>query len=192
MLLYNMRRTLESAAVPAPPRYFAASTDTRLRRGAPSSSASSAARYEALQVADERLLRGASSSSTSTTSVKGKCKTAKRDASRFDIFADHTSTCDKFNGECFCTSRKCRNNIHVSRPHGSTMIGHVGTDEGSPGNTMTSTRSKTSPQPKPSDQQSGQEFVELMSMFTEHMNDVRPRSDTRGRSSSPARTQTIE
>ena len=78
-----------------------------------------AARCEAVQVADKRFLRGASSSSTSTrplaqSPVKGKGKTSNRDSPRFDIFADHKCTCEKFNGEFFCTSMKCRNNIHLS------------------------------------------------------------------------------
>ena len=61
--------------------------------------------------------------------------------------------------------------FHVSSPVGSTTIGRVGTDEGSPRNTITPRRSKTSPQPKPSDQRDEQEFTDLIDMFPEIMSD---------------------
>jgi hypothetical protein len=50
-------------------------------------------------------------------------------------FADHKCVCDKFNGEYFCSSTRCRNNAYVNRPLGSTTNGRVGTEDGSPWNT---------------------------------------------------------
>ena len=87
------------------------------------------------------------------------------------MYADHECACDTYDDSYFCTAKKCRNNIHVSSPSGSTTIGHVGTDEGSPRNAINPTRSTTSPQTKPSDQRDEQEFTELFDMLPEIMSD---------------------
>ena len=68
--------------------------------------------------------------------------------------------------------RRNAGTTYVSRPHGSTSIGHAGTDEGSPSNTINPASSKTSPEPKHSDKRDEQDFTELIDMFPEIMNDA--------------------
>ena len=68
-------------------------------------------------------------------------------------------SCEHKTSEYFCASSKCRNNqpsvsnVSVVRPFGSTTIGHVGTEDGSPRSAITTPSTKATPQPKPSNQQ---------------------------------------
>ena len=116
------------------------------------------------------------------TKLKTKPKTAKPVSQKDMYTGKHKCMCMKRNGELFCSSMRCRNDVsrrtepqeqqqsrHQSTrviARGSTTIGHVGTDEGSPRNTITTTRSKTHPQPKPSDQQ---DFEQIMKSIPEIM-----------------------
>ena len=65
---------------------------------------------------------------------------------------NHKCMCAMQTAEFFCSSKKCMNDRPSGRPFGSTTTGRVGTDEGSPRSSISTTRQKTPPQPKPSDQ----------------------------------------
>ena len=84
---------------------------------------------------------------------------------------NHKCTCDDFTGKCFCSARKCRNDVHATRPVGSTADGHVGTDEGSPWNAINRTRIEANPLPKPSDQHK-EEFNKAMNSMQAVINNA--------------------
>jgi hypothetical protein len=79
---------------------------------------------------------------------------------------NHKCTCDEFTGKYFCSSRKCRNDVHAIRPCGSTAVELAGTDEGSSWNTITGTRKEANPLPKPSNQENEEFIKTLNSMQT--------------------------
>lgn len=82
--------------------------------------------------------------------VKGNGKSSKTTSCH--DFMNHKCTCDNFSGKYFCTARRCSNDVHATRPVGSSADGRVGTDEGSLWNTINRTRIEANPVPKPSDQ----------------------------------------
>lgn len=92
------------------------------------------------------------------------------------LFAAHNCVCDKFNGEYFCTSSKCRNYASAFRPHGSTTNGRVGTEDGSPWNATTTRRTEAHPLPKPSYQSSAEKFNEVMNSMQAIIANVDERS----------------
>jgi hypothetical protein len=73
---------------------------------------------------------------------------------------NHKCTCDEFTGKYFCTSKKCRNDSHATRPVGSTAVELAGTDEGSSWNTIPRTRNEANPLPKPSNQEKDK-FIQM-------------------------------
>ena len=81
---------------------------------------------------------------------------------------NHECLCAMHTTEFFCFSKRCINYRPRGRPYGSTTIGHVGTDDGSPSSSITTRRHETPPHPKPSNQQKAKidkEIVDLIGII---------------------------
>ena len=81
---------------------------------------------------------------------------------------NHKCLCAMQTAEFFCSSKRCINDCPSGRPLGSTTIGHVGTDDGSPRSSTATRRHETPPWPKLSNQRKAKidkEIVDIIELI---------------------------